>query len=179
MSFRKLSLLLPALCLCCTGPAVDPTGTWERPVADVDLGVHGMEHMTFRDDSTFVLENEMTLQYEDSAFACDLGFHSTVCGRWKPVDMGVRMRYDIGTFFLDTIPGSMRISIRYGEFADSLASALAEDVKTGLSEYYRSVYEPFGTADGLELKELAVCDDVLVAMVNDSVLLRWQRADVR
>ncbi len=165
-----------ALCAACGGGGAPVEGAWMRPVAEPDLGVAGMEYLTFASDSTFTVVNEMTLEYEDSVFGCSLGFRTRVDGRRFDRDGALELVYSPESFELDTVAGRVAISAVAGELPEAVRNAMAADLMRGLSEYYRSVYEEFSSSPGLVLERPAVSGDVFGALSGDSVAVRWTRS---
>lgn len=170
-----IAALLLAVAAACVNSGVNPVGTWTRPVSEADLGVSGTEYLTFCGDSSFSVVSDMELVYSDSVFLCHFGFRSSVSGQWAYADGCIRMCYDSSAFLLDTIPGCVAIRGVEGPLSDSVAVAMARDLKSGLSEYYRSVYEGMSAPEGLLLKGVALSGDTFGAHLDDSSIVRWKR----
>lgn len=118
------------------------SGQWQREIVDSEIGVTGNETMLLNADSTFVLANNLTLEYADSTLQCSMSFITDIKGSWQIEDKQIRLNIDSSTFNLDTI-GCQRqaIDLRTGKSVDAdIAADIYGRLKESLSQLYFTSY---------------------------------------
>lgn len=176
MNPRGFLSLTAALLLAggCTTSLPDPVGQWLREAEEPAMELHGTELLEFRQDSTFTVINNMIFSHEDSLLKCYAKLLITTDGSWcRTRSGGILLKYDTATVNVSGDMVDFTITPNAAtELPPEIIVRSHNELKQGITEYYRNGYGTITTNGGMLLAAPRIADGQLLAIIN-GVAVGW------